>query len=239
MDDLIAHGHVRRAILGALIADVTQDDAAAAKLDHIAGVKVEDFDPADASPAKRAGMEPGDILISADGRPIDRVATLQRIIRMHKPGDEMTFDDVRYGSHLTMHVKLTAAPGEANAAVASTDNDGNSSDMPEGAVVSKSLGVTLAPAPSADGSASGGSAVRGVLISDVRRGGPAEGQLVPGDIITAVIHPNPKVATHTVSELQGVLGKLRSGDYVGLEISRQTDRQGDRETAVVNLRVGG
>ena len=55
---------------------------------------------------------------------------------MHQPGDEMTFDDVRYGSHLTMHVKLTAAPGEANAAVASTDNDGNSSDMPEGAVVS-------------------------------------------------------------------------------------------------------
>lgn len=238
MDDLIAHGHVRRAILGALIADVTQEDAAAAKLDHIAGVKIEDFDPADNSPAKRAGMQPGDILISADGKPVDRVATLQRIIRMHKPGDEMTFDDVRYGSHITMHVKLDEAPSEGSTSVASDDDDGTSSDMADGAVVSKSLGVTLAPASSADGSDRGTRTVRGVLVSDVRRGGPAEGQLVPGDIITAVIHPNPRVTTHTVADLQGVLGKLKSGDYVGLEISRQTDDQGHRSTAVVNLRLG-
>jgi serine protease Do len=95
MDDLIAHGHVRRAILGALIGDVTQEDAAAANLKEIAGVKVEDFSPENDSPAKRAGMQPGDILVSADGKPLDRVSTLQRLIRTHQPGDEMTFEDVR------------------------------------------------------------------------------------------------------------------------------------------------
>jgi serine protease Do len=239
MDDLIAHGHVRRAILGALIADVTQEDASAAKLDHIGGVKVEDFSPADDSPAKRAGMEPGDILVSADGKPVDRVSALQRIIRMHQPGDEMTFDDVRYGTHRTMHVKLAEAPGGGAVAEAATDGDGNSPSDADGSVVSKSLGITFAPlAQSTTAGARARPAVQGVVVSAVRRGGPAEGQLVAGDIITGVIHPEPKVATHTVDDLQRVLGKLKSGDYVGLQISRQTDAQGGRSTAVVNLRVG-
>jgi serine protease Do len=237
MDDLIAHGHVQRAILGAMIGDVTQEDAAAAKLDKIAGVKVEDFSPANDSPAKRAGMQPGDILVSADGKPVDRVSTLQRIIRTHQPGDEVTFDDVRYGSHLTMHVKLAEAPGETNAAVVSDDNSGNGSTDNTGTVSSKALGVTFGPMASSD-EAPQAKGVHGVVVTDVRRGGPADGQLVPGDIITDVIHPGPKVATRTVSDLQGVLGKLKSGDYVGLEISRETDAQGDRSTAVVNLKFG-
>jgi serine protease Do len=237
MDDLIAHGHVRRAILGALISDVTQEDASAAKLDRIAGVKVDDFSPEDNSPAKKAGMQPGDILIAADGKPVDRVSTLQRIIRTHQPGDEMSFEDVRYGSHTTMHVKLAEAPGEGNATVAAGDDDGNGSGSADGTVVSKSLGVTFGPMTSSDGS-SPIHAVHGVMISDVRRGGPAEGKLVPGDIIIDVIHPEPKLATRTVGDLQGVLDKLKSGDYIGLEISRATDSQGDRSTAVVNLRLG-
>jgi serine protease Do len=239
MDDLIAHGHVRRAILGAFTADVTQEDASAAKLEHIAGVKIEDFNPADDSPAKRSGMQPGDILISADGKPVDRVSTLQRLIRMHQPGDEMTFDDVRYGVHLTMHVTLAEAPSDRAAAVATGDRDGAASSRTEGAVVSKSLGITFAPlAPSGDDRARAHAEVQGVLISGVQRGGPAEGKLVPGDIIIDVIHPAPKSATRNVGELEAVLGKLKSGDYIGLEISRQVDAQGNRSTAVVNLRLG-
>ncbi|HEY2850776.1 MAG TPA: Do family serine endopeptidase [Gemmatimonadaceae bacterium] len=238
MDDLIAHGHVRRAILGAYISDITQDDASAAKLDHIAGVKVDDFNPPDNSPAKNAGMQPGDIIVAADGRPIDRVSTLQRIIRTHQPGDEMTFDDVRYGSHLTMHVKLAEAPGEGSQAVAS-DDDGTrgSADNAEGTASSNALGITFGPMSASD-ETSHVHGVHGVVVTDVKRGSPADGQLVPGDIITDVIHPSPKVATPTVADLKGVLGKLKSGDYVGLEINRATDSQGDRATAVVNLKLG-
>jgi len=237
MDDLIAHGHVRRAILGALITDITQEDATAAKLDHIAGVKVEDFSPADNSPAKKAGMEPGDIIVSADGKPVDRVSTLERIIRTHQPGDEMSFEDVRYGTHLTMRVKLAEAPGEGNTAVAADDDAAGSSDNSDGTVSSKPLGITFGPM-SASGESSHVHGIRGVVITDVRRGGPADGELVPGDIITDVIHPAPKVATPTVSALQSALAKLKSGDYVGLELSRETDSQGDRSTAVVNLKLG-
>ena len=239
MDDLIAHGHVRRAILGALIADVTQEDASAAKLPQIAGVKIEDFSPADNSPAKRAGMQPGDILVSVDGKPVDRVSTLQRIIRMHQPGDEVTFDDVRYGKHLTMHVKLAEAPGETNVALTSNDDDAGASAGTDGAVVSKALGVTLAPL----GSHRKRGAARTTLRPRRARPGSAA-RRSRGRAARAGRHHHrrdpsiPRVATPSVADLQQVLGKLKNGDYVGLEISRQADSQGDRQTAVVNLRLG-
>ena len=239
MDDIIAHGHVRRAILGALIADVTQEDAAAANLKQIAGVKVEDFSPADNSPAKRAGMEPGDIIISADGKPVDRVSTLQRIIRSHQPGDEMTFEDVRYGTHRTMHVRLAEAPGENGTEVAD-NSSGTASSESDGSTISKPLGITVeALTPDVARAANLKPSLRGMLVKDVRRGGPAEGELVPGDVILDVVHPEPKRAIASVTELQDVIGKLKSGDYVGLLIERQTDAQGTRSTAVVNLKLGG
>ena len=239
MDDLIAHGHVRRAILGALTADVTQEDASAAKLEHIGGAKIEDFSPATDSPAKRAGMQPGDILIAADGKPVDRVSTLQRIIRMHQPGDVMTFEDVRYGQHLTMHVTLGEAPTAGAVQLAANIRDGAPRGDADGAVALKSLGVTFAtPAAAGDGAARGGAPVQGLVVQEVQRGGPAEGQLVPGDIVTDVIHPAPRIATRTIGELESAVGRLRTGDYIGLQISRQTDSQGTRSTAVVNLRIG-
>ncbi|HXD23637.1 MAG TPA: PDZ domain-containing protein, partial [Gemmatimonadaceae bacterium] len=155
----------------------------------------------------------------------------------HQPGDEMSFEDVRYGTHLTMRVKLAEAPGEGNTAVAADDDAAASSDNSDGTVSSKSLGITFGPM-SASGVSSHVHGIRGVVVTDVRRGGPADGELVPGDIITDVIHPAPKVATPTVSALQSALAKLKSGDYVGLELSRETDSQGDRSTAVVNLKLG-
>ncbi len=79
MDDLIAHGHVRRAILGAKINDATAVDAEANHLKSIEGVRIESF--TDGSPAEKAGMEAGDVVVKIDGKPADRVSTLQ----LHDP----------------------------------------------------------------------------------------------------------------------------------------------------------
>ena len=47
MDDLLAYGRVRRAVLGIGINDVQPEDAAVAGLKTIAGVKVDGFNPPD------------------------------------------------------------------------------------------------------------------------------------------------------------------------------------------------
>lgn len=237
MNDLIAHGHVRRAILGALISEVTQEDKDVAKLDKIAGVKVQDFSPADNSPAKRAGMERGDIIVSADGQPTDRVADLQRLIRRKAPGDEMTFDVVRYGTHHEFKVKLDEAPTDVGVAA---DDNHDASDTATGAasLSPKAIGVTVQPlAADARQSDNIPESVHGLYVTKVQDGGPAEGKLIPGDVIVQALYPKPDMTIRTVADLQDALKKAQSGGYVGLLINRRSDNQGNRSTAVVNLKL--
>ena len=140
MDDLIKHGRVRRAIIGVAIADVTPADAAVAGLKEIKGVKVGAYS-GDASPAKHAGIEEGDIIVKADGKDADRVSTLQRIVRSHEPGDVIDLDVMRFGSRKSFKVKLAEAPGEER--VARSDLPRKDDDA--GTVTAEKLGIAVEP----------------------------------------------------------------------------------------------
>src|SRR5918999_1535327 len=120
MDDLIAHGKVRRAVLGVGINDVTANAAQAAGLREIEGVVVESYSPSeDASPAAKAGIELGDVIVAGHGRATPRVSALQRIVRGYKPGQTVTVDVVRFGSRKTFRVRLTEPPSDDEQEVAS------------------------------------------------------------------------------------------------------------------------
>ncbi len=118
MDDLIRYGKVRRAVMGVAIAPATAVEAKAAGLKEVTGVYVRSFSTETNSPAKEAGVQPGDVIITADGKPADRVSTLQRIIRTHKPGETVTLDVMRFGERKTFKVKLVEAPDVAQVASA-------------------------------------------------------------------------------------------------------------------------
>ncbi|MFI5232321.1 MAG: Do family serine endopeptidase [Gemmatimonadales bacterium] len=245
MDDIIAHGHVRRAILGAAILDVTPDDAAAAKLKDITGVKIESF--TEGSPAEKAGMEPGDIVIKIDGKPADRVSTLQRMIRSHQPGDVVDLEVVRYGDHKDFKVKLVEAP-TADATVASNSGSegsaGSATRAPRATPVApatvtvKKLGLVLEPiTPEMVRGTNFSGAQQGVVIKSVEPGSVSDGKLIPQTIITGVIHPEPKVSIKNADDLQRVLAKLNPGDIIGLTIAGINTR-GEVQTSVVNIRIG-
>ena len=117
MDQIVKYGHVQRGIMGLSLAEVTQKDAQADKLaqagiKEIRGALVGDFPTDVASPAKDAGVQKGDIIVQANGRDIDHVSTLQRVVREQKPGDVVTLQLVRNGTERTVRVKLAAAPKE-------------------------------------------------------------------------------------------------------------------------------
>src|SRR5690606_16397399 len=96
LDAFLQYGRLRRAALGVQITEVYPADAGAAGLDRIGGAKVEQFTSED-SPARRAGMQIGDVITEIDGRDIDRVSTLQRMIRAKTPGSTVEVSVSRFG----------------------------------------------------------------------------------------------------------------------------------------------
>jgi serine protease Do len=111
MEDLIQFGEVRRAVLGIALNEVTAEAAEQLRLPAIAGALVTGF-PDASSPAYQAGLRQGDVIVGLDGQPVDRVTTLQRIIRGREPGTVVAVEFVRGGARRTARVRLAAAPSE-------------------------------------------------------------------------------------------------------------------------------
>jgi serine protease Do len=236
MDDLVKFGRVRAAVLGISIADVNQEDASIAGLKSIAGVKVQEFTPPDASPAKRAGMEYGDIIIAIDGKPIDRVSALQRTIRTHKPGETVTVDAMRYGQKRTFKIALIERQPDAR--VASTEPA--ETDKPAGGTSSGKLGISVEPvtADFAEKARLSGDQRMGARVVDVSNDGPARNKLfAETDIITEVVFPAPRKKINSPADLQSVLNGLKTGEYVSLRVLGVVG-PGQSQARVVNLKIG-
>ncbi len=229
MDDLIAHGEVRRAVIGVSIGEVTPEDAAVAGLRTIAGVKIGGYSSED-SPALAAGIEPGDIIIRADGKPVDRVSALQRVIRSKKPGDQVELEAMRYGTRKTFRVKLTSAPSDLGV-VARADAPAERAPTPS----NSRLGISVEPAPAEFVRAAQiPEQYRGLRVAEVEPRSPSQDRLFVDDLIVEVLPEKTKI--RTLADLTKALEDVRPGDYVSLLVYRPSP-DGGGQTRVVNLRT--
>jgi serine protease Do len=228
MDDLIAHGEVRRAVLGVSINEVTPEDAQVAGLRTIAGVKVSGY-PGEDSPARRAGMEPGDVITKVDGKPVDRVSALQRAIRAKKPGDNVELEAMRYGTRRTFRVRLAAAPTETRVAQA---------EEPAATPPTTSrLGISVEPVPAEFVTARRlPEQYRGLRVANVEVGSPSYERLGPNDVIAEVLYPQPKQRVQSMDDLQRALDRVKPGEILSLLVFRGVGGDGGG-TVVVNIRV--
>src|SRR5437660_11553932 len=86
MDQLVKTGRVERAVMGVAIHDARQEDADAVGLKQISGVVVDSY-TSDDSPARKAGIQPGDVIIAVDGQPVDNTPQLQQRVAFKKQGE--------------------------------------------------------------------------------------------------------------------------------------------------------
>jgi serine protease Do len=173
MNQLIQDGKVHRAALGVSIDNVNLNDAAYVGLPEIRGVVVKDI-PSDDSPAKAAGIEPGDIIVAVDGKPVEYVGQLQQVIGFRRPGDVVKVEVARKGGvRKTFNVKLQPLNDSPEVAAADEEGDTDHANSPTGAVMSR-LGISVEPVSSdvaqqlqlpPD--------TRGLIVTDVTPGGPA------------------------------------------------------------------
>ncbi len=219
MDQIIQHGHVRRAALGVRVSNATPNDAAYVGLPNIRGVVVEDFG-SENSPAQRAGLEPGDIIVSVDGKPVEYVGQLQQEIAFRQPGDAVKVEVARKGGvRKTFEVKLQEVPSPSNVASNDTsaagENDNNGSASSLG-----SLGITVAPLDQDDiQQLQLDPDQRGVIVTDVKAGGPSYGELLDPD------HGGPDIIlqiegtrVRTPADLKKVIAAQKPGSIVSLRV---------------------
>jgi serine protease Do len=234
MDDLVKHGRIRAPQLGVSIDEVTPEDAKVAGLDRIAGVFVRGFSPSEGSPAERAGLEPGDVIVAADGRPVDRVSTLQRVVRAHEPGETVAVEAMRFGRRQAFRVRLGERADAGAVARAATPRPAPNAVPAPGRL--ERLGITVEPVSAEFAREQALDASdRGVRVTEVARSGPARTALLsPGtDVITDVLFPARR-KVRTAAELRQALAALGAGDVVSLRVYSTAEPIGAR---VVNVRL--
>ena len=239
MEDLIANGRVRRAVIGVRIGEVSPAAAKSAGLATIAGALVGGYTGED-SPARRAGLEPGDVIVKADGKPVDRVGSLQRIIRSHSPGETVDLEVMRYGDRKNIRVKLIEAAADARQLAAGQQEEESPSALNSrraGTYEAEALGITVEAlsddfAREAKIPAEYRQGVRVIEGTDWAKRGyfAANGS----EIIVAVLFPRPRRDIKSVDDLRSVVTKLKNGDTVSLLVY---DAQG-QSTRVANLTIG-
>ena len=238
LDDFIEHGRIRRAVLGVSIRDANADDAAVAGLSGVTGVLVQPYqeDANPNSPARRAGIEPGDVIVKADGKVADRTSTLQRIIRSHEPGETIQIEAWRYGSKKSFNVKLGEANDSTTRVASRTQPRENGAEPASNSTTTEKLGITVEPI--SDTQARGNQIpdeYRGLRVVDIDPNGPArQGRLLPNDILVSVINPQPRRNLRTTQDLQQALSGVKEGGYLSMMVFNQELGQ----TRIVNMRVG-
>ena len=238
MNDLIKYGKVRRAVLGVSIDEVSSTDAKAAGLATIGGAKIMSFEPEENSPAKKAGAEVGDIIVTAGGQKVDQVSTLQRVIRGYKPGDVVDLDIMRFGAKKTLHVRL-GEPEPDSTAVASDDETPAPTKTPvESSRSNDKLGISVGPIPAdfAQEAHLPAAFHSGLLVMTVSPSGPSYRNLFEHEIILQELYPAAR-PIHSADDLQTAVGSLKSGDVIELKVCDPDPNSGTCATRAVSIAV--
>ncbi|HEX5686758.1 MAG TPA: DegQ family serine endoprotease [Ideonella sp.] len=205
-DQLRAGGRVVRGRIGVRIAPVTKEVAESIGLGKPVGALVQGVEPG--TPAEKAGIEAGDIIVKVDGRQVDKSVDLQRMIGGIKPGTKATLQVFRRGSH--KDISLTVAELEADSAKprAPTPAESQSSSAAKA-----HLGLTVIELTDAQKKEL---KVRGGVRVETSDGAAARAGIREGDVILSI--DNTEVVD--VKQFGNVVGKLDKNKPVTLLVRR-------------------
>jgi serine protease DegQ len=178
MRQLIDYGEVRRGRLGIAVQSLTPDLAEALSLDAKEGVVVNGVEPA--SPAEKAGIKKGDVIVALRGEPIKSAQDLRNRIGLAAVGSDARLTVLRDGKRRDLTASIDPAPSTTTKAASTrVPSSGQSAH----ALIDALQGADFRDAPH-DGQHG---SVKGAIVSRVDPGSPADrAGLHPGDIVTGV-----------------------------------------------------
>ena len=192
-------GKVERGWIGARIQPVTDDIAEAVGLDKSRGAMIAAIDPA--SPAVQAKLQPGDVILAYDGKPIDRSRQLPRLVAETPPEKPIKLTVWRDGKDQEVELKVAALnPNRPTPPPPEPEK-------PKPPPSIDALGLKLAkPTAELRKQFSLPDTTKGAVITEVPQNSPGAAQgLRPGDLVVAVGHES----VGSLEELQQKVGAAR------------------------------
>jgi len=172
-DQLQRYGKVSRGRLGVSIQGLDPELAQNFGLDKPGGALIANVEPA--SPAEKAGLQAGDVVLGVNGQQVDNSADLPRIIGDQRPGSVVRLSIWRDRKAREISVTLGEQTGEKVAAMGSGERRGES---PSG-----KLGLSGRALTSQEAARLG---VPGGVVVEGASGPAAKAGLQPGDVIVGI-----------------------------------------------------
>lgn len=191
MQSLIAYGHVTRGYLGVDIQSVTPELAGEFDLKEAHGALVSDVMPD--SPAAKAGIKDGDVVLDFNGKKVTDSRHLQLAVADTRPGTTVPVQILRNGTKETLNITVKQLPGTEQ--LAENDNASNSNDT------GTLNGVGVADVDQdARSQYNIPKNVNGAVITEVDpSSASADAGLKPGDVIEEINHHSVKDANDAVN----------------------------------------
>jgi serine protease Do len=209
---LAEFGQTRRGWLGVFIQEVTPDIAESLGLDAAAGALVSSVN--ENSPAAKGGVQPGDVILKFDGRTIDKMRDLPRIVAETDIGKKVSVDLFRQGKPKTLNITL----GELEKAeLVGLAGGGTPTDLSKESFGSLGFSVqTLSPELA--GELGLDKEKIGVVVTEVVPGSPAaEKNLQVGDILRRFGQRPVKGVAELTKDIKNAEDGGRSGILILIE----------------------
>ena len=201
MRSLIKDGKVTRGWLGVSIQEITPDLAKQFNLKDEKGVLVGDV--IEDSPAEKAGIQRGDVIIDYDGKTVEDVTDLRNMVASTPPDKEIMIKLIRNGKEKTTKVRITEMPDEMQKIAGEYEN------LLKGVYVQnitpmirKELGIPKR--------------INGVIVTGVDPRSPAYGVIGNNDVIVEINRKRVK----NVNDYKSIVSRITSEENILLLIYR-------------------
>ena len=201
MNSLIKRGKVIRGWLGVTIQQITPAMAKQFGIKNDKGALVSDL--TENGPAKKAGIKQGDVITEINGKEINDVRQLRNIVAGITPGKEATVKIIRDKQEKSLKVVITEMPANVSMILGESEHHLKGVQVQDlNTDIRKALEI---PAR-----------VKGVIITDIAEGSPADGILASNDVIMEI---NRKKIDN-IKDYNAAIKSMKADDTILLLIYR-------------------